>query len=113
MKIKEVIKLFKKVLSLYENAVKTKVIHEYLRNGICYAISKVYSNEEYYKIINIFLRNNYYGNYTSKMTGYLFPVKNWSEYSNDIEDCIKPRLKFLKTEIISLQKLLDKGYTDI
>ena len=113
MKIKEVIKLFKKVLPLYKNAVKTEVMHEYLKNGICYAVSKIYTDKEYYKIIDIFGGKGYYENYVSA-DGYLFPTRNWRECNDyDIEDSIKPRLEFLKTEIVSLQKLLNKGYTDI
>ena len=109
MKIKELIKIYEKLIPYYEETVKTKMVCYALDFGICYAIYNIINVKEYQKYRNL-CEEGYYKNIVRKNSLYFFLT-----YANNksIKFSIIPRLEFMKKEITSLNKLLKKGYTDV
>lgn len=118
MKIRRAIRFFKKLLPIYEKAIKEQIVPECLELGICCAIHK-YCDRDF--IDDIFTPKGYYASYLGS-TPYICPTYhyNFHIYPNiypskkiAIKKTIVPRRDFLKAEIEDLQRLLDEGYTDI
>ena len=100
MEIKTLIKLFKSLLPIYQNAYNNnydweKLYDLYLSNGICGAAYNI-NNENIYDIIAYHYSSN----------GYLFPLPNTGK------DLIT-RINFMKKEIPYLENLIKKGYTHL
>lgn len=113
MVIKKLIKIYKSLIPFYIKAIETKEVSNMLQYGLCYAIynlpSEVYSS--YTEFSRLCERDNgYYYNLIKKNSLYLFPIYS---INRSIKLSIKPRLDFMKKEIISLNKLLEKGYTHV
>ena len=105
MKIKQTIKSFNALILLIDEYLRTSPDnrnHWPFRYGICYlAFDKNITLADIFQTYD-----SYYKNYVS-VYGYLKGMevgtrKGW-----------KQRLKFLKQEVIELNKLLKQGYTDI
>ena len=95
MKITDVIKEFKNILLVFKN--------EHCSTFIC-------CNTNNYEVKELFKEYGYYKNYMNGIVLY-------TPYSYAVEDIdkliIKYKINFIKKEIISLNKLLKTGYTDI
>jgi len=106
--IETLIEVFEKAIPVYQKAVdenwSCKKLDEFdIDDGIC-AFSKLQLDIGIYDVIN-----RYYKNYLKR--GYLFPISLY--VSKPITESIKPRLDFMKSEVIELRKLMGKGYTHI
>ena len=112
MKIEKLIKAFEKALPYYQQAVDEnwgfkKLARNFMENGFC----KFYILKFDIDLCSIFENKGYYRNFTSD--GYLYYTSLFVNYGLEIEQCIKPRLEFLKTEIKDLKRLQKLGYTDV
>lgn len=121
MKIKTVIRAFKKILPIYEKAYALKITNKnkYYRlldkKHISYGICLAFMGRRI-SIENIFSYDGYYKNYVKNRYLYNIPyyayvIGNNSYNSNDIKvikemkKCLKFRIDFLKREIKHLEKL--------
>lgn len=107
--IETLIKVFQEAIPVYQKAVNenwsySSLSFNYLEKGICYFSGSNFN----IRIVEPFKR--YYANYINE-SYYLFNIALCS--TNEIEESIKPRLEFMKSEIIELKKLLKRGYTHI
>lgn len=108
--IEKLIEVFEKAIPLYQKAVDenwkiTKLNEMHMNFGICNYVIRKYKTDIYYVF------DSYYKNYTSNV-GFLFNAPYFYR-KNIIENCIKPRLEFMKSEVIELKKLMKKGYTHV
>ena len=112
-KIKDVIKAFKKLLVEYEKIPKDcDVIYLHSNSfglGLCFKYEELFGDNFLYK--NVFKKNGYYKCFLKN--GNLFPTAYNFQNSKVYSKAILPRIRFLKTEIKDLNKLLKKGYTHI
>jgi hypothetical protein len=118
MKIEKLLNLFKKLLILYKEAYNKK--YDYftlykngMNQGLCNCSYKNYNIDIY----SLFSKEGYYKNYVDNHCTLInMPLVCKAIFYNQKsihKKCILPRIEFLKKEIKSLQKLLDKGYTHI
>lgn len=111
--IEKLIEAFKKAIPVYKKAVDENwsydnIFGNHLQSGICYYFYKKY-NLEYSVLVDKCFRV-YYKNYLKYGNGFLF-IRFIDTYN--IEQSIKPRLDFMKKEVIELKKLMKKGYTHV
>lgn len=122
MKIRTLIRIYKRLLPLYEKSIKTGVIPNNLRWGLCTALHHLviqthFTWKTYEEFIRIHsrCRDYYYSNYYRGLeSNYLFTPPCLCPNPNAaIEISIIPRRDFLIEEIADLQRLLKEGYTDV
>ncbi len=118
MEIKTLIKIFKKCIPAYQKAVDNNYSYYLLQSnalhkGLCnYVECKLKIDDrivEQFK--DLFLKNGYYKNFVEDY--YLFQIALFHLGRKDIEFCIKPRLEFLKQQILELENLAKQGYTHV
>jgi hypothetical protein len=110
--IKKLIEVFEKAIPVYQKAVDEKWNYDKLRFedievGLCFYFNKKLNVDIAY------VMNNYYINYIDRSV-YLFNLAyRFKTTQENINNCILPRLQFMKSEVKDLKKLLKKGYTHI
>ena len=124
MKIKTVIRAFKKVLPIYEKYYNLEITDineyyklltkEYILYGICYAckhqgvrIASIFSDEGYYKN---YVNKNFLNYLDNTPADYYRNNIYYTDYAGKliikyIKECLKFRIDFLKREIKHLEKL--------
>ncbi len=103
MKITELIKIFEQLLPVYKKGLV--IYNQNFNLGLCSAYLKEFNSLALYDS-DIFDDNGYYKNYMKHYKN------NW--YENLFEEGeIKPRIDFMKQQIIELNNLLKQGYTHI
>lgn len=122
MEISKVISIFEKCIPVYQQAVDEKwsvirLIKNKMDGGLCKFVLVKHRTNVLYGLFP-----EHYCNYISWNIGsmapghgYIYPIlkRRNTRKQNVIKLCILPRLNFLKTEVIRLKKLQQKGYTHI
>jgi hypothetical protein len=99
MKIKELITTYKKVLEYYKDCEEKGKTPSYGICGTAYWLGNP-------GVYNLFKSTGYYRNYINRDGFLIGPVRGTSKGMNF-------RIKFIKKEIVELEKLLSEGYTDV
>lgn len=105
MEIKTLIEVFEQLIPHYKKAVEEKYSDYQLREcnlnkGICNAAYLLLDKFVY----ELFYKKGHYCNLVNKHDDYLFPIG---------KPGLKKRLKFLQEQVVELNNLLKKGYTDV
>lgn len=113
MEITKLIETFRRLLPYYKTAYENNysawnLIETHLDGGLCYAASNIL-NVSLYGVTDT--QKGYYKHYITVnncigIPSFLFPVPATGKD-------LKSRIDFMESEIISLNKLLEKGYTHV
>lgn len=114
MEITELIKVFEKLIPVYEKAVEDNLNADEckllnIHHGICNAALIICNNSRVYSIFDE--DEGHYKNFlVKKLNGYIAPTLF---NTTGVKKCLQPRIDFMKEQIVELNNLLKQGYTDV